>query len=836
MKRLLNLIPIPTLKRLTIYCVSFIAVFFVGIAVDLACSGEDDPYDYYVSFFHNNVQGEHNYGAFYLSHNYVFNEEEPESEPEINAKEWAAYLGSGVKEADIKRAMYQLSNHDDSVIVHNKLIAAGKLPDSLKTNSFLTTITSGNHHGALQYYSFAKQIEPAANLAFNNWDPLPVDTLRLRTAGLEALQRGKAEKDNFLKLRYFYQAERLLHFSKDYKQAMAVYDEHISNYKSGSHIKGWALSLKAGEVRRLGNSIQAAYLFSKVFALYPERRIQAYKNYNFCSANVDMVARQAANDDEKAFVYAIDGFSNPGLNLNSLEKVYSYDPHSEAVGVLLTREVNKLEEQYLTPKLNEKLTGHYTFYKDEHADSINKASIAHLHLLQKFCNKLSADNKYPEPALGYMASAYLAWMEGGHTNEGLDLLTKVREQHLSPKLTDQVQLVKLLLSTQKFEKLSEIDEAQLLPSLQWLDEKVQKEAKQIKQLRSSYYYSTAFDQNKFAASARDFYKLVLSEAYLKQHDTVKAALCILKSERVEPIIADTTAKPDENNQPAVAQDNALPDFWKHYLNSTNINQLIAWQKTPASAPYLKFLTGAMKKDDSNDLYDLLGTAYLRGHNYSLAVNAFKKIRIGKLPKNQVAYVGSDGIGNPFISQLRDYPKTFSLPGSPAYDKPTFAQKMLSLQTQAISDPKNAAPIYFQMATGLYNASHYGNAHYLISYDWSAYDYGRPNRYSYDNDYVKTKTAEQYYLKARALSNDAEFKAKCTFMAAKCSEKQIIAPNDVGWSGRDAGDYDKAVRHNTYFAELKKIYTKTAYYKLAVNECSYLRDFLSLNKPVKKKVK
>jgi hypothetical protein len=824
MKRLLNPTPSPTSKRLIIYCVSFIAIFFVGIAVDLACSGEDDPYDYYVSFFHNNVQGEHNYGAFYLSYNYVFNDVEPESEPDINAKEWAAYLGRGVKEADIKRAMYQLSNHDDSVMVHDKLIAAGKIPDSLKTNSFLGAVTSGNYDGALQYYLFAKQIEPAANLAFNNWDPLPVDTLRLRTAGLEALQHGKAEKDNFLKLRYFYQAERLLHFSKDYKQAMAVYDEHISNYKSGSHIKGWALSLKAGEVRRLGDSIQAAYLFSKVFALYPERRIQAYKNYNFCKANADMVAKLAANDGERAFIYAIDGFSNPEFTLTNLENVYNYDPQSEATGVLLTREINKLEEKYLTTKLNEKLTGNYTFYKDEHADSIRKVYIAHLHLLQRFCNKLSVDNKYPEPALGYMASAYLAWMEGAHTDEGLNLLSKVSGQHLSSKLTDQVQLVKLLLSTQKFEKFSEIDEAQLLPSLQWLNEKVLKEVKQAKPLH--YYYNGASDQNKFAASSRDFYKLVLSEAYLKQGDSVKAALCVLKSERALSILPDTAAKTIENSQQITSLYNALPDFWKHFLHSSQINQLIGLQKRPAGTPYLKFLAGELKAVDSNDLYDLLGTAYLREHSYSQAVNAYNKIKNEKPGSKQLSYIEATDMADPFISQLHDYPKVFSKAKSRRFDRLMFAQKMLSLQNLAAANPKNAASVYFQMATGFYNASHYGNAYYLISYDWSAYDYGRPNRYSYDNDYVKTKTAEQYYLKARTLSNNPEFKAKCTFMAAKCAQKQITAPDDIGWSGRSANDYDKAVRNNIYFAEFKKIYTKTEYYKLAVNECSYLRDYLA----------
>ncbi|MEO6980405.1 MAG: hypothetical protein ABI113_18580 [Mucilaginibacter sp.] len=823
MKRFFGPTACPTCKRLIIYCVSFIGIFFIGIAVILACSGEDDPYDYYVSFFHNNVQGEHNYGAFYLSYNYVFNDVEPASEPDINAKEWAAYFRGSVKEADIKLAMYQLSSHDDSVMVHDKLIAAGRIPDSLKSNSFLAAITSGNHDGALKYYLFAKGIERAANVTYDKWDPVPVDTQRLYTAGQEALQMGRAEKDDFLKLRYFYQAERLLHFSKDYKQAMAVYDERISNYPSTSHIKGWALALKAGEVRRLGDSVQAAYLFSKVFALYPERRIQAYKNYNFCKADAGMVAKHAANDGERAFIYAIDGFSNPELTLTNLAHVYNYDPASEAVGVLLTREINKLEEKFLTTKLNEKLTGNYNFYKEEHADSLNMLCINHLHLLQKFCNKLSADNKYPEPALGTMAAAYLAWMEGAHTDDGLNLLSKTSGQHLSTKLNDQVQLVKLLLTTQKFEKLNEVNEAQLLPSLQWLDEKVLKEAKQAKPLHE--YYSGMPDQSKFQASSRDFYKLVLSEAYLKQHDTVKAALCILKSEREVNSTLSTTASTGDSTH------YALPDFWMHYLNSANINRLMGLQKN-AATPYSKFLASTLANENSNDLFDLLGTAYLREHNYSQAINAFKKINLGKLPKNELAYVGSDGIGNPFIIQLHDYPKVFTRKNSPAYDKPMFAQKMLALQKQAVADPRNASTAYFQMATGLYNASHYGNSYYLISYDWSSYDYGRANRYSYDDDYVKTKTAQQYYLKARALSNNPEFKAKCTFMAAKCAEKQISAPDDIGWSGRSANDYDKAVRNNIYFAELKKAYAKTAYYKLAVSECSYLRDYLASAKSKK----
>ncbi|WP_073401864.1 hypothetical protein [Mucilaginibacter sp. OK098] len=816
MKRLLNLIPSPTSKRLIIYCVSFIAVFFVGIAVDLACSGEDDPYDYYVSFFHNNVQGEHNYGSFYLSYNYVFNDEEPESEQDINAKEWAAYLGRDIKTEDVKAALYGDAK-GDSAMLHDKLIGKNKLPDGLKSNSFFYAIAFGNNDSALQYYLFAKGVERVANFGYDQWNPQPVDTNKLYNSGLEALKRAKTEKDKFIKLRYLYQAERLLHYSTDFKQAMAVYDEYIADYKSDSHVKGWALALKAGEERRLGDTGKAAYLFSKVFALYPERRVQAYKNFHYCSANADKVAALAANNTERAFIYAIDGFGNMEYNIPYLQKVYQYDPHAEAVGVLLVRELNKLELKYLSPRLGNQLT-YNNSYKDPEAGKTNQEAINEINELQKVCNKLSADGKYAEPALGYIASAYLSWMEGGHTADGLNYLSKVNNEKLSPKLNDQKQLVNLLLTAQKFEKLNDVNEAQLLPSLKWLDNKV---AEQLKKIKSGddNGYARGYNSSRFASSARDFYNLVLSTAYLKQKDTIKAALCILKSEKIfNPV--DSSAN---NNLNTI---NTSPQFWTHYLHSPQVNQLIAWKLNPTGSSYLKFLAGSLSKIKTNELYDLLGTDYLREHNYSMATAAFKKISIKGYNKGINMYIDSLEMADPFINQLHDYPKVFLNANSKPFNRLMFAQKMLSLQGKLKSDPKNAASYYFQIATGLYNATHYGNAYYLISYEWSSYDYGRQNLYSYDNDYIKTKTAEQYYLKAYQLSTDQEFKAKCTYMAAKCRQKQITAPDGIGWSGESNGQYDKAVRNNPYFAGLKSGYSKTAFYKLAVNECSYLRDYLA----------
>ncbi len=812
----------PTLKKLIKFSVSLIACFFIGIAIDLACGGEADPYDYYVSFFHNNVQGQRSYGAFYLSYNYVFDDSEPESETDINCTEWARYLGKDVNVADVKRAMYKISGRDDSVMLRNKLVAQNKLPDSLKNNHFLTAMAEAKNANALKYYLFAKRVEPIVNIAYDRWNPTPLDTIALQDAGNEAFENAKAEPNQFLKLRYFYQAERLFHYRGNYRQAMAVYDKHIDPIKSDSHVKGWALALKAGEERRLGDTVKAAYLFSKVFAAYPERRVQAYKNYHYCSANASDVTRFAANDNEKATIYAIDSFGNPEYDLATLQKVYSYNPAADVIGVLLVRELNKLEERYLTTKLNS-VSYNYNRYTDPDANKVNKASLNEIRGLQLFCNKLSADNKYREAGIGYIASAYLAWMEGISAQAGLNYLARLDHVNLDAKLTDQKNLVKLLLTAQKVQAVNAVNQAELLPALKWLDKKAAEKVKMTRvQGDTPDEFYTQSNENRFAASARDFYNLILAQSYLKQKDTVMASLCILKSENTfNPQAAkDELAKFETSN--------FAPVFWKHFLHSKNIEQLIVWKKQAPETAYLKFLTSSLAYISTNDLYDLLGTAYLREHNYSQAIAAFKKIK--KIKTTEPVYTNTEA-ADPFINQLADYPKIFRKPGTLVYDKLLFAQKLLSLQNKAEKDSKNAATYYFQIATGLYNASHYGNAYYLISYEWNADDYGRLYHYSYDIDYIKTQTAESFYLKARALGANLEFKARCTYMAAKCRQKQFVAPDDISYTRNNK--YDKQVRNNPYFADLQKNYAKTAFYKTGVNECSYFRDFLSSNKKIKK---
>jgi len=774
-------------KTSVIYCVSFICCFFACIAIIFACADEGDPYDYYTSFFHNNIQGQKDYGAFYFTNNlFLYSQTEPASEADINAEEWANYLGKNVTTADVSKAMYHLDHATDSVLYAGYLNQKSVLPDSLAANTFLKAIVTNK--SALKYYRFAKGVEKIANVASHPWEPTPMDTVALRTEGDQAFTFATQEKDRFIQLRYYYQAQRLLHYGAAYQQASAVYDKYLLPINSTSHIKGWALALKAGELRRLKDTIHAAYLFSKIFAQYPERRVQAYRNYQYMGVKTNLVLGQATNAAERANIYAIDGFADPKLNIIPLQQVYALAPQSPMVGVLLIREINKLEEYYLTPKLQPQQPPLFSFDATMRAGSEN-ATLSMIQQLKEFGKQLAAEKKYPDAEVGTLAASYLAWMQGS-TVEGSILLKSLYAVKLKPEFDDQKQIIQLLLSAQGLQKYNRVNEAVLLPALQWLDKKAKAENKidSVNTWNEDKVYP-------FTSTERNFYEHVLAPVYLKQLDTSMAAL-------------------------ALAAAGSDYEFWQTRLHSDNVRTIIHWKTTPSPNSYINFLVGKVKGLTPNYYNDLLGTTYLREHQYAKAIAAFKHVDTAS--DQNVGYTP----GDPFIELINDYPKIYTYGKTKGYTKLQFAQAMANLQQQIKTDPANQASYYYKIATGLYNTSTYGNAWYLISYNWSAYDFGRANREYYDVDYIKALNAEEYFMIARRFGKTAEFKAKCTYMAAKCRQKQAVAPS---YSATDFNELEKTyqlqLRGNDLFAELKTTYKRTAFYKRAVGECSYLKDFI-----------
>lgn len=872
-------------KKLLLFSASLIALVSTGNLVIWACGGEIDPYDYYTSFFHSDIQGGKDYKAFYFTdYSFLYDDKEPASEADINAKEWATHLGDDVKPADVKKIMYQLDPKANEA-VDNYTAGNGILPDSLIGNTFLKALSTPGSEPALGYFRFAREVEPIANRAYDLWNPTLPDSTALSLAAEKALQLADGVADDFVKLRYYYQAQRLYHFGYKYEEASAVYQKNIVSHKSTSHVKGWALSLKAGEARKMGDTILSAYLFSKVFAGYPERRVQAYRNYHYMNNELEPQIKLAKNDSERSLIYAINGFGKADMSIWDLEKVYQYQPQSPMVGVLLVREINKLEQNYLSPLLNNASDYSYRtasintpaqrtivknpkwplyvglallgiaiviflfYYKRSvrskpifgsaltlsvlglagiiwfafssgkkdakipvaesegsffvtQPDSVQTLYNGHIEKLRTFCNKLVSDDKYPEPNIGNLANAYLYFMQN-KPEEGLQELSKLDNKQLTSKLNDQKQIVKLLLSAQRLKSIKKVDEDALLPALQWLNAKATK-------------------GSNFEKTERDFYVYVLAPAYLRQRDTAMAAIALMKT-------TQQGFQEIKNDASVLYPGYVMPDFWFNFMHSAPMKQLVDWRTKGVTAPYLSFLARDIKRIPSDLLYELLGTMYLREHQYNLAITAFSKIQNPKLlsVRQESAYSGTTQLqGDPFLMQLSDYPRDYS---TKALNKLQFAREMYVTQRKLKANPKDANAL-FKLGLGLYSTSVDGNSWRNISYTWSSTDLGRAPFYYYDGDYIQATLAQSYFLKAREASTDSEMKARCTYMLAKCDQKQHIRPEyasnmDYKQYQKLEQEFDTSLRTSAYFKELKT-YSNTSFYETAIRECSYLRDYIN----------
>jgi len=805
-----------TLKKLSLIFSVFLITFFGEIAVNIACGGEIDPYDYYITYFHNNIDGNEYTPFAYNQMAYLNSEQDVESESEINSREWAKYLN--VKEKDVYKIMYDVDSAS-SVRLSSFDGKLAELPDSLQTNTFIQGL--GKNKRALKYYTFAKSCEPYANVSFDLWDPKPRDTTAMDALAQAAVKLTELEKDDFLKLRFAYQAERMFHYAGQHTDSKSVYEKFIKTSKTNSAVKGWALALYAGSVRRLGNPDESAFLFSKVFASNPERRVQAYKNYYYNSAPVNGALKYAKTNQEKANIWAINGFGNSDFNIESLDKVYQYEPKSELNGTLLVREVNKLEQALIESNDIARIAYNYYFSEDKprQRDSVKNVNLKQLNLVRNFAVKLAAEKKYSQPELGTLTAAYLSWMENKDVLAA-NYLATLNPEKLPERLRDQYRITDLLIRAKNIKKGNSFNENDLLPTLKWLDEKRFAE-------NENQVNDWGNEEKRFSRTTRNFYQQIMAPAYLKIGDTAKAALAMVKG--------DLESRTLKNNSLFTNISYQSTAFWQQYLSPKSMQGLAVYKTKTKGNDVTAMLAKALNQLNNDDFYELYGTTYLRTHQYDKALQMFEKVSAKYVYFSPENYYADDAnsklYSNPFIQTINDYPKKY-VAAKASITKKTFAAEMSRLQKLTISDKKNAAMHYYKMANAVYQTGYYGNSWFLISYDWSSYDNSSPARYGYDVDYKKAQTAKAWYLKARTLSTDADFKAKCTFMLAKCVQKQIILNSKINsssyWDKDDIKykNFVKANYNNPYFKELNLSYSKTPFYKVAAGACSYLGDFIA----------
>ncbi|MBL7920994.1 MAG: hypothetical protein JNJ40_11810 [Bacteroidia bacterium] len=200
-----------------------------------------------------------------------------------------------------------------------------------------------------------------------------------------------------------------------------------------------------------------------------------------------------------------------------------------------------------------------------------------------------------------------------------------------------------------------------------------------------------------------------------------------------------------------------------------------------------------------DYVELLAIRYAHKDQLEDALRAYKSI-----PKHNTVL-----LGNPFTIHIKDcHDCDHEAKQKTKYTSISFVEKLIEMKGIAAAKPAEAAQNYFLIANGFYNMTYYGNARLFSVNRVGGWGYTSP---------LDCSLALKYYLLAKQNSTDAEFKAKCTFMAAKCEQNEFFNTKPDTYKG----DFKSGI----YFAQLKKEYASTKYYQEIIKECSYYRSYV-----------
>jgi len=790
-----------------------------GVKLVMACADGPDPADLYISFFQNNINAQPEYKPVYYTdyyrlgpiYSYLYEaDQEDDAMPSGNTAEWYAYCNKEAKSNDIDSFMVKVSYSQLRAITQKKTV-----PNDVKNNTFVKYLLNPKNKEALDYMLYAKRCEPLCVPAESVWDEKnqayadPVIDTSVRQALItEGVQMNGKTKTDFLKWRYGYQAMRLAFYNGQNDVTLKLYDKLIGAKTADNNgIYARCLGLKAGALYHTRKKKAAAYTYSRVFDLSNDMKRSAMLSFIWVTDSIKIpdLFSLCKSSHEKAMLLVMDGLHErtgqemEGMKL--LEKAYALDPGVKGLDVIMTREINKAEQRYMSEKeaIEVRFVSPFEdFYDAAYAEkqkaAWKKTKVkykTYLKSLNTFAQKMAASKGVKDKAYWLLASSYLYFIDEQYTDSRKQLDLAGGEK-MNPHEKDVYDIVGMLCTVHKNGKITAETEAELLPFLKAIEAKKEK-------------------SQRFMKTYRDMMYTILTDKYMQQQDTAKALYCLARTDK------------DEEGDYVVADDYTdLPGKLLEDMTTDRLKQVEAFVQKSSKTDFEEWLTDNTPYTITA-LKEMEGTKYIREMKYDKAVAVLNTVPRSELP----ALLPDFSINDILDRQEWDEDDSATM-----YNKLDFAKKMAAMQKTIEAQPKNGR-VAFQYANALYSISYYGRAHHAVDYFRSTSDqYGyftsesRKKLPDWKRFYYTAIKAQKYYIIAMNNTSDVEMKARCLFMAAKCLQKNCDLPEG---KNRYEINTDKAYYlntfNNTYLEQFQKQYSRTKFYREVYTSCSYFRDYV-----------
>ncbi|MDG1331418.1 MAG: hypothetical protein P8P74_03765 [Crocinitomicaceae bacterium] len=696
----------------------------------------------------------------------------PENDPNIAL--WKDYCNGKVDEQSIYEAVYELRKYQ----LENR-----------KSRNRMVQYLIANDQEALNYIAFAKSCSRLNN-GPSEWELDNESDSERRRMMLKALNKGNEAKSESIKKRYRFLALRLAFYDNDQEKVNRIFKTSFSNEPSDA-IDYWALYFNAAMEEK---SAERNFHLTQVFVNAPGKRFGVLTNMT-SAIPIDEVLKYAKTDVECANVHVVYAVRNRGRGLSTLKTVQQLDSQNPLLDYLLVREINKIEDWVLTP--------HYTNFdpsmdpRGGRYELSNKLVEERIKDDEMYCLEISqwisSLKLSPEKTTWTIAEAYLSGISGKNSF-AYGLLEGVKSDNA--EVEDLVNQLKLL-----FKVRSNADKSLL------------KEEE-------------AFLMNRRQQNYNLFLFAVSREYEFQDKLDIAAALFSHVNKRDDFYDSGVTWR-SETGKATLTDDFFYS--WFFYLDAEYTPEQV---QTVIDFTELKFAESTEfdhwqrehLQESVDQLYDLLGTKYVRQNKTEAAITAFENVGGDLWDKYPYAnYLNA----NPFHADFYSGHKPSKL-DTIRYTKLELVKQYKEYADKAQNpQTENRAYYYFLLGNCELNMSHYGNSWMMRRYFWTGAM--RPNFLEDDDEFYRLNRAQEFYQAAYDLTTSSEVKALCLRMKGRCEKHALLfdAPYSWDFDYDEHGGFNKYIfSKNTSYNKLQKDYPDDAN-DLMSNCFSFERYFAKL---------
>ncbi|MBP7281332.1 MAG: hypothetical protein KBA66_07145 [Leptospiraceae bacterium] len=580
------------------------------------------------------------------------------------------------------------------------------------------------------------------------------------------------EKFQFIKERYIFQIVRLYFFKSEYKESIKFYNEHFSKIRLTDSMKWRTLGYVAASYKKQKEIGMANYLYALIYLNSPKQRYYAIADFHpIDDKDWEETLKLAKNKNEKIILWYLFGENFDALR--AIKELYFLDPNSKYLTFSLIATIKS--KSYLVFENGIQ-------YKDYENPKLQKIIPLNDQALITTVNSIANQDRVKNRFAWKIAAAYLNYLSLNFKEGDKFLVSAFILKGNVEVFEKQYQITSLLGKLLRMETMADKSELTILYEMNFLFSKEES-------------ISNDFNLN----FPREWVRGLLGVFYARKGELEKA-------EWIRSGI-----------------------FKNRFSNLENTKRMVDFIEGNNHSPLMRvMLQNPMHSYD--DYLLLLGIRYAQVGDLENSLKAFDKIKESYWNHKDQHYTERIFINDPFQIEIKDrYYHESNKKMLSIYNHKTFLQEMIRLKKEAETSPSNSSKKYFKLANAFYNMNYFGTSNFHFS---RIHSFNTYNKWV-DLDFKDNQKKEFYpelsnslalknYLLARENSKSKEFKAKMTFMAAKCEQNEWYLteehkPSACYWCDKEK---TKDFQPGKYFQELRDIYSDTKYHSEIIKECSY----------------